>query len=316
MKIFKNIILASGLALAALSVASCDIGKFGKETKHGDGDAVVGFANDTYSFKESAGIVKVPVSITGSPTDYPLTFDVKAEAIDLVDLASLDKLVLFTQTTDFKDNGNGTVYVEFKITDDTEINDDRSFKLSIVNAKGAELAELTETTVIIKDNDNNPYEKLWGDWVFHGTKRDGTAGEFAVNISGGFTEEEVEANADKVLVCWGAEGYQWSDDHTPVWYMSYDVDALQLAILGGKQMTVPGAVNWGLGGNQYVVSCYWDPAAGTVSDKVDLVGTWDKDLTTITFTPGVGFGAMIYNETGWLNYTWFTYHTITLTRKK
>ena len=311
MKIFKNIILASAVALSALSLASCDK----KEVKHGDGDAVVGFAQDTYSFKESAGIVKVPVQITGTPLNYPSTFDVKAEAVDLVNLAKLEDLVLFTQTTEFKDNGNGTVYVEFKIKDDTEINDDRSFKLTVVNLQGAKLADLAETTVVIKDNDNNPYEKLWGDWVFHGSKRDGSAGEFNFNISGGFTDEEQEANADKVLVCWGAEGYQWADDHTPVWYMSYDADAQQVAILAGKQMTVPGVIDWGLGGDQYVVSCSWNPAEGTVSEEVDLVGSWSKDLNTITFTPGLGFGAMIYNETGWLKYTWFTYHTITLTRK-
>ena len=315
MKIFRNIILASGLALAALSVASCDIGKIGKETKHGDGDAVVGFAKDTYTFKESAGIVKVPISITGSPTDYPFTFDVKAEAIDLVDLASLDKLVLFTQTTDFKDYGNGDVYVEFKITDDTEINEDRSFKLSIVNAKGAELAELTETTVIIKDNDNNPYEKLWGDWVFHGLDYDLAAAEFSVNISGGFTDEEVEANADKMLVCWGLVGYQW-DGGLPVWYMSYDADAKMVAIIPGKKICEPGDVNWGLGGAQHAELWYWNPETGESSSSIELTGTWSDDLNTITFDQTGGFTLRIYSDGEYTGYTWDRYSKIYLTRKK
>lgn len=315
MKIFRNIILASGLALAALSVASCDIGKFGKETKHGDGDAVVGFAKDTYTFKESAGIVKVPISITGSPTDYPFTFDVKAEAIDLVDLASLDKLVLFTQTTDFKDYGNGDVYVEFKITDDTEINDDRSFKLTIVNAKGAELAELTETTVIIKDNDNNPYEKLWGDWVFHGLDYDLAAAEFSVNISGGFTDEEVEANADKMLVCWGLVGYQWTGG-VPVWYMSYDADAKMVAIIPGKKICEPGDVNWGLGGAQHAELWYWNPETGESSSSIELTGTWSDDLNTITFDQTGGFTLRIYSDGEYTGYTWDRYSKIYLTRKK
>jgi hypothetical protein len=312
MKIFRNIILSSVLTLAAFSFASCDLFRMGEEVKHGDGDAVVGFASPEYSFKESAGIVRVPVQVTGSPLDYPLTFDVKAEALNLVDLASLDDLVLFTQKTDFKDYGNGTIYVEFKISDDTEINEDRTFKIGIVNLEGGKLAEVTETVVTVKDNDNNPYEKLWGDWVFHATSSAGAAVDFAVSISGGFDEETIEANADKILVCWGAAGYQWSD-HTPVWYLSYDADAQQVAIIAGKQLTVPGDVDWGAGGNQYAMMLYWDPAQGS-SDSVDLPGSWDKDLTTITFTPGLGVELGVYNESGYLGY-WYRYHTITMTRK-
>lgn len=312
MKIFRNIILASGLALAALSVASCDIGKFGKETKHGDGDAVVGFAKDTYSFKESAGIVRVPVEVTGSPLDYPSTFDVKAEAINLADLAQLSDLVLFTQTTDFKDYGNGTIYVEFKITDDAEINDDRSFKLTIVNAQGAKLADLAETTVIIKDNDNNPYEKLWGDWTFHGLDYGLAPAEFTVSISGGFTEEEQEANADKLLVCWGIMGYKWSDN-TPVWYLAYDADAKLLSLVPGKQLTVPGAVDWGAGGNQWAETWYWNPATGESSDSIQLTATWSEDLKTITFDQTGGFVLRIFNEGGYLG-VWDRFSKITLTR--
>lgn len=314
MKIFKNIILAAGLVVASFGVSSCDLGLFGPEVKHGEGDAVVGFASPTYTFKESAGIVRVPVAITGTPDTYPSTFDVTAEAIDLVNLNNLGDLVLFTQTTNFKDNGNGTIYVEFKIKDDTEINDDRSFKLKLTNVQGAKLSEVAETVVIIKDNDNNPYEKLWGDWVFHATSSAGAAVEFNVNISGGFTEEEVEANADKVLVCWGLAGYQW-DGGIPVWYMSYDADAERLAIQAGKKCCEPGDINWGLGGNQYAVSAYWDMAASTVSETVDIPGSWSKDLNTITFDPTAGLTFKIYSDSGYTGYVWVRYYAMSMTRK-
>ena len=302
--------------IASLSVASCDLGLFGEEVKHGDGDAVVGFASANYTFKESAGIVRVPVQVTGTPQTYPSTFDIKAEAIDLVNLNSLSDLVLFTQTTDFKDNGNGNIYVEFKITDDTEINEDRTFKISIVNPKGTALSEITETVVTIKDNDNNPYEKLWGDWVFHATNASsGAAVEFSVNISGGFSEEEVEANADKMLVCWGLAGYQWSGG-IPVWYMSYDADAEMLAIKAGKPVCEPGDVNWGLGGNQYAVMAYYDAEQNATSETVDIPGTWSKDLSTITFDQKAGITAKIYNaEEGYLGYVWFRYIKLSMTRK-
>ena len=317
MKLFKNIILATGLMIAAFSVASCDLFSVGEEIKHGDGDAVVGFASTTYAFKESAGIVRVPVDITGSPMNYPLTFDVKAEPVNLVDLNSLDDLVLFTQTTGFKDNGNGTVYVEFKITDDTEINDDRTFKLSIVNPQGATLSEVTETVVTIKDNDNNPYEKLWGDWTFHCLDYDLAAYEFTVTISGGFTEEEEEANADKLLVCVGLEGYQWAlSDGTgaPLWSMSFDLDAKLLSIKTGKEIAPANYINFGLGGTQTVELWYWNPETGEASKDIEVSGTWSQDLNTITFDQSAGLALRVYAD-GVYKGVWDRYSKMSMTRK-
>lgn len=317
MKTFRNIILSAVLVLAAASVASCDLGKFGEDAKHGNGDAVVGFASDSYSFKESAGIVRVPVAITGSPLNYPLTFDIKAEALNLADLDNLDKLVLFTQTKELKDNGEGTVYVEFKIFDDTEINDDRTFKLSISNLEGATLAEVTETTVTIKDNDNNPYEKLWGDWTLHCLDYDLAAYEFTVSISGGFTPEEEEANADKLLVCVGLEGYQWAlSDGTgaPLWYMGYDADAKLLSIKTGYTIAPVNYVNFGLSGDQTVELWYWNPETGEASKDVEIAGTWSEDLNSITFDQTAGLVLRVYAD-GAYKGVWDRYSKITMTRK-
>lgn len=317
MKIFKNIILAAGLVVASFGVSSCDLGLFGPEVKHGEGDAVVGFASPTYTFKESAGIVRVPVAITGTPDTYPSTFDVTAEAIDLVNLNYLGDLVLFTQTTNFKDNGNGTVYVEFKIKDDTEINDDRSFKLKLTNVQGAKLSEVAETVVIIKDNDNNPYEKLWGDWTFHCLDYDGAAYEFTVSISGGFTPEEEEANADKLLVCVGLEGNQLAlNDGTgaPVWYMGYDADAKLLSIKTGNLIGPANIFNFGLSGEQTVELWYWNPETNEPSSDVEVTGTWSDDLNTITFDQTAGLILRVYAD-GVYKGVWDRYSKMSMTRK-
>lgn len=314
MKIFRNIILASGLILASLNFTSCDLRQFGKDDKHGDGDAVVGFENAAYTYKESAGIVRLPVLITGSPINYPLTFDVKAEAIDLDDLSKLDDLIYFTQLNGLKFYDNGTVYVEFEVFDDADINADRTFKLTVTNPSGATLGSVAETVVTIRDNDNNPYEKLWGDWTFNATNAStGAAVSFAVNLSGGFTPEEEEANADKLLVAWGINNYKWSD-HTPVWYIGYDADAGRLSIKVGTQMVAPGDVDWGLGGAQHCNMASYDTETNTISETVEISGTWSDDLKTLTFDPKLGIAAPIYSDGTYTGYVWFRMTNITMTR--
>ena len=61
--------IASSAVVLALAV-SC------QETPQGKGDATIGFANETYVYKESAGLVKLPIQFTGEPKTYPISFDI------------------------------------------------------------------------------------------------------------------------------------------------------------------------------------------------------------------------------------------------
>ena len=177
MKTLKYIALA---AVSALMLASCD------NTEEGAGDAVIGFAKDAYSFKESAGLVRIPMVVEGEAKTWPISFDVKAE-ISVSDESDIEKIIHFTQNTGLKYAGNpdAPAYVEFSVIDNPEINENRTVKFTLENVNGAAVG--TGSTVVeIADNDNNPYDRLMGTWSLSATSlSDGSTTSFDVIITGG-----------------------------------------------------------------------------------------------------------------------------------
>ncbi|MGM9741072.1 MAG: hypothetical protein ACI3ZP_10755 [Candidatus Cryptobacteroides sp.] len=314
MKTLKYIALA---AVSALMLASCD-----NKTEEGAGDAVVGFAKDAYSFKESAGLVRIPMVVEGEAKSWPISFDVKAE-ISVSDESDIEKIIHFTQTTGLKYAGNpdAPVYVEFTVIDNLEINDNRTVKLTIENVKGATVG--TGSTVVeIADNDNNPYDRLMGSWTLSATSlRDGSAVSYDVVILGGFTEEEEAKNADKTLVCFGYAGYMWEwkgDDgemcHEPVWYLDYNAEGGYLKLQTDKIM----ATELNFGKDEYCNVKTWAylPGASALTPDGDVYATWNKDCNTITFDAGYGMGGLYYGmDSGTAYGYWDPIYNITMTRK-
>lgn len=304
-------------AAAMLPVfASCD-----KETE-GAGDAKIGFEKTSYTFKESAGIVKVKVSVTGEPKKYPITFDVTAKSVEGEELSTLLK---FTQSEGLKYVGNedAPAYVEFTLVDNDVINDTKHVELTLTNVSGAELVADNAVTVIdIADNDNNPYDRLMGNWKLSGTDpSDGQTYSFIVNISGGFTEKEQEDNANKVLVCWGWEAlkydyssYDYDPGHFAVWYIDYDEDTEKLSVEVGTKMVDYGLLSWkSIPGSKFALY-----SASIVNDDFSIEqsvpATFSEDFNTITLNPNYGFGAIIYADGAWSKYYYSAYNNIVLTR--
>ena len=319
---YFSVLLAGVMVAGALSSCSENT-----DVKHGKGDAVIGFASDTYTFKESAGIVKIPVEIKGSPKDYPLTFDVKCEKV--TSDKEVSEIMVFTQMTGFKDNGavladstKVPINIEFKIIDDKDINEDRTYKLSIENVKGATLSETAVANVVIRDNDNNPYEKLWGDWTCTCTNiSSSSSASWPVNISGGFTSEEEEANADKMLVAWGFGGqkedvssYKGYDPlKQPAWYISIDIDAGTLFIQTNTRMADIWSFN-GIDEDCIVKVATAAPGETSPGTTYQVKGTFSKDFNTITFEKGASVFAMVYGVSGTLYGRWMGFSDLVLTR--
>lgn len=288
----------------------------------GAGDATIGFASPTYTYKESAGLVRIPVAFTGEPKSYPIVFDVKAEIVD--GDKTLDQLVHFTQIEQLKYAGNPSApaFVEFEIYDDKEINESRHMQLTIVSASGAEIVN-GSTVVEIADNDNNPYERLWGNWTFTGASiKDGSVTTFDVNISGGFDDEEIAENADKRLVCWGYAGYQedvtgqFEPGHQPVWYIDYDAETEMLSVEVGTLCT--NIFSFGVDGisNYDVKTASLDMTNkdADFSESVQIKATWSEDMNTITFEPTMALCTLVYGDGSKLGY-WYRHFNVVLTRK-
>ena len=311
MKSLKYILMT---VLLSVALASCEDSK-GPE---GAGDATIGFAKELYTFKESAGLQRIPVAFTGEPKHYPITFDVAVEVTTGDADDTIDTLMHFTQTTGLKNAGikDATVYIEFTVKDNQYINDPRQATLTIVNVQGAELA--TASTVIeIADNDNNPYERLWGNWVLTSA----TQGSCEVNISGGFTDKDISDNADKLLVCWGWNGYRedvtgyTTPDHQPVWYLKYDAEKQTLT-------TVPEALlanifNFNLGEDAEVKMLTGTLQDGkVVTSTTPVTATWSQDMNTITFDSNYLLVGGVYGVSGKYYGYWNAYDKVVLTRKK
>lgn len=85
---FSRYMLIAASALVLACTTSCN------GTPEGKGDATIGFASESYVYKETAGLVKLPVQFTGEPKTYPITFDIVATVISSDD--DVETLLHFT----------------------------------------------------------------------------------------------------------------------------------------------------------------------------------------------------------------------------
>ena len=300
--------------LAAAFMTGC------QEEKTGAGNATVGFEKTEYTYKESAGLVKIPVVFTGEPVHYPIVFNA---TFTMEDGRGAEGVIIVTQSKGLKYLGDKSVpvYVEFKVRDNQEINDDVHMTLALTEVQGAEPVNAT-ADIVITDNDNNPYDRLWGEWIFKGFDEDGEENSFVITIGGGWTEEEIEQNDEKLLVCWGWGGQQHdftgqdiTPDHQPVWYMDYDGEAGSVAVRSNTLM----ATDWNFAAvpNEYcdlyllTVMPDW-----TLSETTKLRGFWNDDMTVITFEGTYGLAARVIGSDTQTNYGyWYGFTDITLTRQ-
>ena len=315
MKTFNNILAVAMLLAAVTGVISCS------EENLGAGDIAIGFGQESFRFKEGAGLNKIEVVVTGEARNYPVTFDIEARLLT-DDGVEVDDVLHFTQTKGLKVKGKdlAPVYVEFFVKDDDVINEKREVELSITNVEGASVS-VDKTVIEIKDNDSDPYDKLMGDWTASATDYYGNKVTFPVNISGGFTQSDVDANEGRVLVCWGFGSVQRefptsNPPKQPVWYIDFDEDAHALYVQANTLMAnvfqfsdIPYDV---------IIRCCTIMPGNSISLVSPLEGSWSSDMNTITFqSGGYGLTAAIFNTQGeYTDSVWLVYTDIVLTRNK
>lgn len=133
-------------------------------------ETTVSFASDAITTKESAGIINIPIMVTGL-RNGSVNVTVKAEEVG-ANPAKEDVNYLITSKNinlNADDAESATMNVEVKMVDDNEINENRTFKLTIVSVNGAQLGANASTTITIRDNDAAFYEKFFGKWKLSGT---------------------------------------------------------------------------------------------------------------------------------------------------
>lgn len=152
-------------------------------------DVTVSMKNPTMVIKENMGLTNVPIKVEGKTNgNVYVTLAVKEVGSNP---AKEDVHYYITDKTISISDSIG--YVEVEPVDNDEINADRTFEITIVEAKGAKIGNAT-TQVSLRDNDSQIYEKLQGKWKLTGVSRQGTPMESVVKIIGASDEKDGDYN--------------------------------------------------------------------------------------------------------------------------
>ncbi len=190
------------LAVGMFSLVACSDDKKDYNTS---AEVEVEMGVSELTTKENRGLFNVPINLVGKANgSVSVTVDVEAvgaeaaHEADLVNGNRVGNYIITTKTLNIPEGVN-SVNIQINAIDDDDINDDRTFKITIVKAEGATIDKSKDSTLVtIKDDDHVPYEKLQGDWVLSwcGVYDDGAVISMPVTIDG-YSEDR--PNYNKVL---------------------------------------------------------------------------------------------------------------------
>ena len=163
-------------------------------------DVTVGMAQTEMTVNEGKGLFNVPIEVKGE-TNGNVFVTVELKEVG-ANPAKEDVNYYVTDKTINISDGVGNVEIE--TVDDDDINDPRTFQVTIVDAKGAKISENAITTITLKDNDSEFYSKLQGKWTLSGVDRSGKPISWNVTITG--ASDESEADFNKKLYVGGFAG--------------------------------------------------------------------------------------------------------------
>lgn len=260
------------LMLAATMFTACS-----DDDSWNGSDVAVNMLKDEISVKENGVLFNIPVVVEGE-INGPVQVTVEVAEVG-ENPAMNDVHYLVTQKTIVITPESGKGNIEIMTVDDNDINDARTFTVTIVDVKGGKLGDSAMTTVTIKDNDSVFYEKLQGNWTFKGINRSGAEIAWPVKVVG-FAEEE--AGYNEVLYITGVNGYEWA-----MFELRYHFDmATKTGYLEMPYGTlIADTVNFGLpdSPNNVIVGTLSDD--GYIITEGSATAVWNDDFTQITFDP-------------------------------
>lgn len=149
--------------------------------KNSAADVTVSMGTATISPRESAGIVSLPIKVEG-PTNGMVS--VTVETREVGSNSAVENTHYYVTTKKINITGSEG-YVELEMVDNEEINDPRTFEVTIVKVEHAKLNEAAKTTTVeIRDNDHEPYDRLQGTWTMTYKDYNGAVQTQKVTITG------------------------------------------------------------------------------------------------------------------------------------
>ena len=270
-------------------------------------DVTVSMKNPTMVIKENMGLTNVPIEVKGKTNgNVYVTLAVKEVGSNP---AKEDVHYYITDKTISISDSIG--YVEVEPVDDDGINADRTFEITIVEAKGAEIGNAT-TQVSLKDNDSQIYEKLQGKWKLTGVSRQGAPMESVVKIIGASDEEDGDYNNTLYLTGMAVNSSSARlsfhyGEKTKQDYVAFD-NLGKYNFIEGYDFTK----DLGIMGN-IVLSNLSNGSLTTTPIK----GTWSEDCKEIVFDQDqVLFGGIYTTGGTFTGYEFFSVTKIKLTKVK
>lgn len=149
--------------------------------KNSAADVTVSMGEATISPRESAGIVSLPIKVEG-PTNGMVS--VTVETREVGSNPAVENTHYYVTTKKINITGSEG-YVELEMVDNEDINDPRTFEVTIVKVEHAKLNEAAKTTTVeIRDNDHEPYDRLQGTWTMTYKDYNGAVQTQKVTITG------------------------------------------------------------------------------------------------------------------------------------
>lgn len=268
-------------------------------------DVTVEMGKTEVKVKEGAGLFNVPIVVKGETT-APVRVHVSMRESGS-NPAKKDVNYIVTDTTIVISDGAGKV--EIKTVDDDEINENRTFEVYIVSADGAKVGANSSTTVVLRDNDSEFYEKLQGVWKMKYVDANGAAKEWSVTVTGGDEESE---DYNHYLYVSGMMGYDWT-----MAVLKYDYDkATKQGSLAFDELgdyVFADGVDFGLGNAPNSVRLFSKDGRNLTTEPIG--GTWSADFKTVTFDADkVLCGGIFGSDGSFTGYTWFSAKSITMVR--
>lgn len=193
----------------------------------------VGFISDTYSVRENAKNINIPIAVKGQ-RNGKVSITVIAEeygsnpAKEYVSLTETGHYTITDKTLDVQvdDQMERTVNVQVSPIDNDKLNGDRTLKLTIIKADGAEITT-DETIVTIIDDENAIYERFAGKWHLSGILANDNESEepFSKEITIAATTDETKPEYNNILSALGLEMLNVGFDINVSWHFRYTFDS-------------------------------------------------------------------------------------------
>ena len=282
-----------------------------KEPKLNTGEARVGMRETEWITKENLGIINIPVTVEGEMTGIvKATIMVEETASDPA-IENEDYLITSKDIIITPEHKEGHIEVLLIDNEIIEKNGEKTFKITIIDAKGADIdAERLTTTVHIKDNDANFYERLSGKWKgFYRENPEAPESELAVELS---TYPENHAKFEKELVMMIYE----PNSNTPCSFsLKYSFDnetkKIKLSMELGEIIAEGLKFNKPVG-EGFIVSAKFNGTQVNNKGTVQIEVSDDMKTLTPIFEDDWRLAGLIYNQAGFSGFLFFNYPNLVL----